>query len=48
VRVRERILKRYRNVAWERCEQAAAEVLQSSDEDLFEWTPMATQGSSKE
>jgi len=42
VRVRERVLKRYRSVAWERCERAATEVLQSSDEDLFEWTFRAT------
>jgi len=37
VKVRSRVLERYRNVAWERCEEAAEEVLHSTDEDLFEW-----------
>jgi formylmethanofuran dehydrogenase subunit E len=36
VKVRPKVLERYRNVAWERCEEAAEEVLHSTDEDLFE------------
>jgi len=39
VRVKAEVLERYRSVAWERCEEAAGEVLRSVGEDLFKWLP---------
>ena len=36
LKVRPSVLERYWSVAWDKCEEAAAEVLRSSDEDLFE------------